>query len=132
MHRGRPVQMSNRAPCRGHSIDIPASLPSVSGCPSCEQTSSTAYTPSATRNSSTARSSNSSDFLPPTGISSSVATFSKSDMLQADSQFSFDSLAECFANGLHRDAVIDAVKETFDDHVHRLVPREPAAHAIED
>ncbi len=49
-----------------------------------------------------------------------------------DPQFAFDRLAERFADGLHRDAVVDAVKEAFDDHVHGLVPREPAAHAIEN
>src|SRR5579872_3509671 len=88
--------------------------------------------PSPTRNSNTARSSNTSDFLPPGGSSSSVATFSKSDMLSVDTQFPFDRLAECFAHRLDGDPVVDAVEEALDDHVHGLVPRESAAHAIKN
>src|SRR5262245_42710271 len=132
MHSGRPLRTSNRAPCRGHSIEVPSTGPSVSGCPSCEQTSSTAYMSLPILSTSTALSSNTIDFLPPAGISSSVATFSKSGMLPIDPQFPFDGVAERLAHGFDGDPVVDAVEKTFHDHVHGFIPRQPAAHAVED
>ena len=80
MQSGRPVRRSNRAPWRGQVIEQFSTGPSVKGCPSCEQTSSTAKNSSPIRIKSEGMSSTRMESRPPVGISSTDATRSNSDI----------------------------------------------------
>ena len=81
MHIGAPVRRLNFAPWRGQMIEQSAPTgPFVSGCPSCEQTSSTAKNSSPTRISNEGMSSTKMEIRPPAGTSSTEATRSNSDM----------------------------------------------------
>src|SRR4029453_14543772 len=65
MQSGLPVLRSKRAPGRGHMNEGPSTGPSVNGCPSCEQTSSTAKNSSPTCSNNAGASSTTIDKRPP-------------------------------------------------------------------
>ena len=47
-----------------------------------------------------------------------------------DAELPFDGMAQRFANGFDGNAVVDAVEEALDDHVHRLKLSQSLGHVV--
>src|SRR5271169_4599352 len=126
MVKARPSRMSNLAPCRGQAIVWSTNSPSPNGPSSCVQTSLSANSSPPTLNNTINRSSSSTTCRPGSGISDSLATRTKSDMLIILANPPPDRLAQRLAHAVDRDPVKNLLEEPGDDHSHGLFPRQPA------